>query len=79
MALAKYAVVYTRSWAANSTNQRVRLAAKAEQLEQEIALLREEIRIKDARMARIAPNGLPAIRSGVLGCRQLVLASLCCP
>ena len=49
--LAQFALAYTRSWAANSPNQRIRLAGKAEQLEQEAALLREEIRIKDCRMA----------------------------
>jgi hypothetical protein len=31
IALAKYALVYTRSWAANSNCQRVRLAAKVDQ------------------------------------------------
>ena len=36
--LAHYALVYTRSWAANSSTARVRLAAKADRLEQEIAL-----------------------------------------
>jgi putative transposase len=59
MALAKYALVYTRSWAANSASLRVRLAAQANQLEQEIALLREEIRIKDARLARITAGRRP--------------------
>jgi len=39
--------------------QRVRLAATANQLQQEVALLREEIRIKDARMARIPPGRRP--------------------
>ena len=38
IALAKYALVYTRSWAGNSASQRVRLAAKANQLEQQIGL-----------------------------------------
>jgi len=57
IALAQYALAYTRSWAANSPNERIRLAAKADQLGQEVALLREEIRIKDARMA-----GIPAAR-----------------
>jgi len=57
--LAQHALVYTRSWAANSCNQRVRQAAKLDQLEQEIALLREESRIKDARMARILPGERP--------------------
>lgn len=55
--LAHAAVVYTRSWSANSPLARVRLASKLEQAEAEIAMLREEVRIKDARMARLpAPN-----------------------
>jgi putative transposase len=59
IALAKYALVFTRSWAGNSSSQRVRLAAKSDQLEQEVALLCEEIRIKDARMATIPPAERP--------------------
>jgi len=38
VALAQYALTYSRSWAADSTNQRVRLKAENEQLEQELAL-----------------------------------------
>jgi transposase InsO family protein len=57
--LAQHALVYTRSWAANSCNQRVRQAARLDQLEQEIALLREEIRIKAARLDRIPPGRRP--------------------
>ena len=37
IALAQYVLVYTRSWASNSKNQRVSLAGKLEQLEQEVA------------------------------------------
>jgi transposase InsO family protein len=44
--LAQYAVAYTRSWAANSPNARVRLKAENGRLAQEVALLREELRIK---------------------------------
>src|SRR5687768_6896238 len=59
LSLAHYVLVTTRSWAANGVNDRVRLAAKADQFEHEIALLREEIRIKDARQARIPPPQRP--------------------
>ena len=59
MSLAHYAMVQTRSWAANCTNSRVRLAAKSDALNQELYLLREELRIKDARLARIAPAQRP--------------------
>ena len=59
MALAQYAVVYTRSWAADSRNTRVRLRATIGQLQQEIALLRAEVRIKDARMACLPAQRRP--------------------
>ena len=59
LSLAQYAAVYTRARAAESVNTRVRLKAENDQLTQEVALLREEIRIKDARMARIGPHRRP--------------------
>ncbi len=57
--LAQYATVYTRSWAASSRNARVRLKAENDRLHQEVALLREEIRIKDNRLLRIDPHKRP--------------------
>ncbi len=48
LSLARYAAVYTRGWAADSTNTRVRPKAELERANQELYLLREEIRIKDA-------------------------------
>ena len=59
VSLAQYAAVYTRSWAADSPNARVRLKAAKDHVEQDAALLREEIRIKDARMATISPHCRP--------------------
>jgi transposase InsO family protein len=59
IALAQYALVYTRSWAGNSSSQRVQLAGRVNQLEQEVGLLREEIRIKDARMGRVPASQRP--------------------
>ena len=59
LSLAQYAAVYTRGWAADSVNRRVRLQADLDQASQEIALLREEMRIKDARLARIDPHRRP--------------------
>ena len=59
ISLAQYATVYTRSWAVDSMNGRVRLKAENDRQGQEIALLREEIRIKDARMAQIDPHRRP--------------------
>ncbi len=59
ISLAQFAAVYSRSWAADSVNQRVRLKTELECARQQIALLREEVRIKDARMARILPRHRP--------------------
>jgi hypothetical protein len=73
IALAHYALAYTRSWATNSPNERLRLAARAGHLEQEVALLREEIRIKDARTASI-----PAARRPHYGpTERLAILALC--
>src|ERR1039458_1222278 len=52
IALAQYALTYSRSWAADSSNQRVRLKAECDRLEQDVALRGEEIRIKDVRMSQ---------------------------
>jgi len=51
IALAHYAIVSARARAADSINARVRLAAQNDRLHEECALLREELRIKDARTA----------------------------
>src|ERR1017187_3328769 len=59
VALAQYALTYSRSWAADSSNQRVQLKAECDCLEQEVALRGEEIRIKDVRMAQIDPKRRP--------------------
>ena len=73
IALAQYAAVYTRGWAAESCNARVRLRATIEQLQQEVALLKAEIRIKDARMACLPaprrPHYPPAVRLEILELR----------
>jgi hypothetical protein len=61
VAPAQYATMYTRGWASNSLNGRVRLKAGNERLRQELALLREEIRIKDARLMLITPQRRPTI------------------
>jgi putative transposase len=51
--------VEARSWCVNSPIERVRLATDNEQLDSEVAMLREELRIKDARLSRIAPANRP--------------------
>ena len=59
IALAQYAVAYTRSWVIDGQTARVRLKAQNHQLRQEVALLTEEIRIKDVRMKRVDPQKRP--------------------
>jgi transposase InsO family protein len=59
IALAHYAIVHTRSWAADSRNGRVRLAAENNRLRAELALRDEQERIKDVRMAAIPPHRRP--------------------
>jgi putative transposase len=59
IALARWAAVQVRGWAAGSMNPRVYLAAQLDQARQEIAFLREELRIKDARMAAIPAHRRP--------------------
>ena len=59
LSLAQYAAVYTRGWAADSTNTRVRLKAELDRANQELLLLREESRFKDTRLARIDPHRRP--------------------
>jgi transposase InsO family protein len=70
VSLAQYAAVYARSWAADSTNQRVRLKAENDRVQQELALLREELRIKDSRMGQISayrrPHYAPVERMAIL-------------
>ena len=59
ISLAQFAVAYTRGWAANSINPRLRQKSEMQRLTGIVALLREEIRIKDARVARISPHRRP--------------------
>ena len=59
IALAHYAIVYARAWAADSINARVRLSAENDQLQEECALLREELRVKDTRIAQIMSQRRP--------------------
>jgi hypothetical protein len=53
ISLARLAIIHSRSWAANSVNARVRLQEQLEQVRNEVSLLQDEIRIKDARMSRL--------------------------
>ena len=59
ISLAHYAITCARGWAANSINACARFAADKDQLKQDNQLLREELRIKNARMAKIDPRRRP--------------------
>jgi hypothetical protein len=56
ISLAHFVLTHVRGFAVNSPIHRIRLAAERDRLDSEVALLREEIRIKDARMAAMAPH-----------------------
>src|SRR5439155_6915146 len=57
--MAQMALTVARGWAANSANARIRLKTENDRLCQEIGLLREEMRIKDARMLQIPAQRRP--------------------
>ena len=59
ISLAQFAAARTRGWAANSVNARVRLKTENDRLQQQVQLLREEIRIKDARLAQVSASRRP--------------------
>ena len=59
ISLAQFSVTHARGWTANSLDARVRLTAERDRLQQEVTLLHEEIRIKDARIAQIEPRHRP--------------------
>jgi transposase InsO family protein len=59
IALAHLVVTHVRGWCADSPLKRVRLASECERLRSEVAMLREELRIKDARLGRIPPRNRP--------------------
>lgn len=57
--LAHASIIHTRSWCANSSIARTRLAGLLDQAKQEISLLNEEIRILRTRIEKIAPKHRP--------------------
>ncbi|MBI2442070.1 MAG: hypothetical protein HYV35_11960, partial [Lentisphaerae bacterium] len=59
ISLAHAAITFSRSWCADSPIRCVQLSGKLNQARQEIALLREEKRIKDGRTVRIPPHHRP--------------------
>ena len=68
--LARAAVVETHSWCINSRIARVRLSVDNERLKSEVAMLREELRIKDTRLGAIQaarrPHYPPTERLAIL-------------
>ena len=62
ISLARVAIVHARSIMTNSPNVRGRLASDLEGSLEEISLLEEELRIKDARMVMIDPHRRPHYR-----------------
>ena len=59
ISFAQASLTAARGWAANSWDTRVRLQEENDRLRQEIHLLLEELRIKDARLARIPAQRRP--------------------
>ena len=59
ISLAHFSLIHSRSWAANSPVQRVRLTAERDQAITKASQLEEIMRIKDARMARTQPHQRP--------------------
>ncbi len=59
IALAHRAITCSRSFAINSSIERVRLAGELDRAQNENAMLQEEIEIKDARMAKLQPQRRP--------------------
>jgi hypothetical protein len=80
MSLAHATLTTSRGWAANHWNKRFRLKIENERLRQEVALLEEEIRIKDSRMLRIPgherPHYPPIERLAILELRAVRAWSL---
>ena len=59
VSLAHWAAIRTRSWAADSRLQRVRLTGQLDKAKNEVTLLNEELRIKDTRMAKVPARSRP--------------------
>lgn len=64
ISLASTALTTVQGWAAGQRSSRLRLRAELERLERELALLREELRLKDARLARLPARERPHFPTG---------------
>ncbi|MBI2373217.1 MAG: DDE-type integrase/transposase/recombinase [Deltaproteobacteria bacterium] len=73
VSIATIILTRTRAYGANSPISRVRLQAALDQTKTEVAMLREELRLKDARLARLdarkRPHYKPAERLAILELR----------
>ncbi|MCI0659164.1 MAG: hypothetical protein L0170_19090 [Acidobacteria bacterium] len=65
ISLARTSLALTQGWASDSINPALRQQADEDRLRQEIQLLREEIRIKDARMEQLEAHRRPWGSTGV--------------
>ena len=70
-------MIHTRGWAADSSNARARLQAEVEQAQNEVLLLGEEMRIKDARMAVLDPHRRPYYRCVAPSGAFLLVGGVC--
>ena len=59
ISLAQCATAYTRNWAVNNRIAQSRLKEWNERLSQQVAIFKEEVRIKDARRKQIDPYKRP--------------------
>ena len=59
ISLARTSLALTQGWASESVNRQIRRQVEVDRLQQETQLLREEIRIKDARMEQIQAHRRP--------------------
>ena len=70
VSLAQFVAAHARGWAANSPNAWIRLKAENDRLRQELQLLREQIRITNARWEQVPasrrPHYLPVERMAIL-------------
>ncbi len=62
ISLVQFSITHARSVASNSLSAQVRLKQRNDRLRQEVALLREELTIKDARMQQISAQRRPHYR-----------------
>ena len=77
LSLAHFSLACARGWAADSRSARLRLRAQNEQLRQAVALLKEELRIKDERMRRsLRTSGHTMYRSNACPFSSCVLHGL---